>query len=163
MTSSVLGIVLDADSRVLLVKRRDVPVWVLPGGGVDQDERPEHAVLREVTEETHCTATIVRLAAELSPTNKLTNLTRLYLCQLETGNPRPTNETSDAAFFSMDALPHPFFYIHKEWLQECLAATTCIQKPIVNVTYGKLAAYFLKHPIWVIRLLLSRCGFPLNN
>ena len=37
--------------KILLVKRRDVPVWVLPGGGVEENENEEDAILREAKEE----------------------------------------------------------------------------------------------------------------
>jgi len=35
-------------SHVLLVKRKDVPIWVIPGGGIDEGEEPEGAALREL-------------------------------------------------------------------------------------------------------------------
>ena len=39
---AVYGIVWkDNKSSVLLVQRRDLPVWVLPGGGLDEGETPE--------------------------------------------------------------------------------------------------------------------------
>jgi 8-oxo-dGTP pyrophosphatase MutT (NUDIX family) len=33
------------NSKILLIKRRDIPVWVLPGGGIDQGESPETAAV----------------------------------------------------------------------------------------------------------------------
>ena len=42
----------DKRSQVLMIKRRDVPLWVLPGGSIDANESPEEAVVREVLEET---------------------------------------------------------------------------------------------------------------
>ena len=50
---SVNGIIFSEDrSEILLIKRRDVPVWVLPGGGIDKEETPDEAILREMEEET---------------------------------------------------------------------------------------------------------------
>ena len=49
---AVYGIVFNNDkTEVLLIKRRDIPVWVLPGGGLDQGESPETGAVREVLEE----------------------------------------------------------------------------------------------------------------
>ncbi|MFC1439135.1 NUDIX domain-containing protein [Streptacidiphilus sp. N1-10] len=50
--------------RVLLalhVPPEDVPVWTLPGGGVEHGEDPFDAVVREVAEETGCDAVVERL------------------------------------------------------------------------------------------------------
>jgi len=50
---SVIGVVFSPDEKqVLLTKRRDVPVWVLPGGGIERNENPEDAIVREILEET---------------------------------------------------------------------------------------------------------------
>jgi ADP-ribose pyrophosphatase YjhB (NUDIX family) len=49
------AVVLDADARVLLVKRANQPLqgeWSLPGGAVDVGETLEDAIRREVREET---------------------------------------------------------------------------------------------------------------
>ncbi|HLT62870.1 MAG TPA: NUDIX hydrolase [Microlunatus sp.] len=49
-----------ADDRVLLAQT-STGDWTLPGGGVDQSEDPFDAVIREVGEETGCTAEVIRL------------------------------------------------------------------------------------------------------
>ena len=40
------------NKRVLLVKRRDFPLWDLPGGVVESGELPSEAAIREMYEET---------------------------------------------------------------------------------------------------------------
>jgi 8-oxo-dGTP pyrophosphatase MutT (NUDIX family) len=46
-------IILVDDRRVVLVAHWYAPwVWTLPGGGVDKNEKPEHAAMREAREET---------------------------------------------------------------------------------------------------------------
>ncbi|WP_129840192.1 NUDIX hydrolase [Streptomyces sp. RFCAC02] len=52
------------DGRVLLVRHvspEGVSTWSLPGGGVEHGEDPFDAVIREVAEETGCTAVVERL------------------------------------------------------------------------------------------------------
>ncbi|UBU15727.1 NUDIX domain-containing protein [Nonomuraea gerenzanensis] len=51
MLPSVSGFVFDDEGRLLLARHGDVGLWAAPGGGVDPDERPEDAVVRELHEE----------------------------------------------------------------------------------------------------------------
>ncbi|GAB2911997.1 NUDIX domain-containing protein [Nonomuraea fastidiosa] len=51
MLPSVSAFVFDDDGRLLLANHGDVRRWAAPGGGVDPDERPEDAVVRELREE----------------------------------------------------------------------------------------------------------------
>ncbi|MDA4114336.1 MAG: NUDIX domain-containing protein [Thaumarchaeota archaeon] len=49
---SVTIIVRDDKGRILLTKNADVSKWIPPGGGVDPDESPTDAAVREMREET---------------------------------------------------------------------------------------------------------------
>jgi 8-oxo-dGTP diphosphatase len=64
------GLCFDADGRILLTRgsaRSDCPgVWSLPGGGVDQGEHPDHAVVREFAEETGLTVAVTGLRQVMS-------------------------------------------------------------------------------------------------
>jgi 8-oxo-dGTP pyrophosphatase MutT (NUDIX family) len=42
----------DSRKEVFLVLRSDKPIWNLPGGGIEGNESPENAALRETFEET---------------------------------------------------------------------------------------------------------------
>ena len=47
--SGSVGLIFTNDyKQILLVKRRDVPVWDLPCGGMNEEESPEECVIREV-------------------------------------------------------------------------------------------------------------------
>lgn len=161
---STIGIVFNHQkNKVLLVKRRDVPVWVLPGGGVDPQELPSDAAIREVYEETGCSVTIVRHAAIYTPVNRLANLTYVYECQVQEGNLTISAETQDVAFFDLNKLPASFFFIHRDWLNEVLnSPCQTIQKPLDQINYFNLFKYFCRHPYLVLRFALSRFGMPIN-
>ncbi|MFA6909309.1 MAG: NUDIX domain-containing protein [Patescibacteria group bacterium] len=58
----VFGILCDNKGRVLLCHRRDVDLWNLPGGHLEQNESPWDGVLREIKEETGLDARVERLA-----------------------------------------------------------------------------------------------------
>ena len=52
--------IVERDGRVLLVRDKWRPAFMLPGGGIDEGESPEVAVARELQEETTLTATAVQ-------------------------------------------------------------------------------------------------------
>lgn len=159
---SVAGIVFSPDrSSVLLVKRRDVPVWVLPGGGIDLDEPPESAVIREILEESGFTVKVQRLVADYIPINRLSKRTHLYECTLIKGEPKTSSETSAIHFFPLDQLP-PLPPPYRDWIRDALKQLPPCQKKISTVTYTSLFKNLLLHPILVIRFLLSRLGFHIN-
>ncbi|MFZ1626764.1 MAG: NUDIX domain-containing protein [Candidatus Moraniibacteriota bacterium] len=54
---AVKGIIRNADGNILVVKRSEKDdhkpgVWETPGGGIDHEEAPQEALIREVFEET---------------------------------------------------------------------------------------------------------------
>ena len=107
---SVAAILFDpTKEKILLIKRRDIPVWVMPGGGIDCGESPENATIREIFEETGYEAKIVRQVAKYLPTNKLTTTTYFYECAIHSGSPSITVESSSIAFFPLTSL---FFHMH---------------------------------------------------
>ena len=161
---SVTGILFSKDrTKILLIKRRDVPVWVLPGGGIDRQETPEKAIVREIKEETGYEVTICRKIAEYTPLNRLTRLTHFFECQIFKGRPILTSETQGISFFLITALPLvPPPYL--DWIKDSLQPVSgMIRKPIGSVTYFNFFKCFLKHPILITRFLVSRFGFPMND
>jgi 8-oxo-dGTP pyrophosphatase MutT (NUDIX family) len=165
MKASAIVIIFSADhSSVLLIKRRDVPVWVLPGGGIESGETAPAAAIREAFEETGFQVHIERAVAEYEPINRLASKTYTYACHTIGGAPSTGDETRAVQFFPIDQLPRSFFFIHREWLNDALLGETeLICRPLSQVTYWNLALYFCKHPVHVVRMLLSRLGIPINT
>lgn len=160
---SVAGIVFSPDRKsVLLILRRDVPVWVLPGGGIEPGESPETASIREILEETGLSVKIDRLVGRYQPLNRLSKHTLLYECSVISGTPRGSEETRQAQFFRLDALP-PMPPPYPEWIQDGLIQRSPIERTLHSVNYRTLFRYMLSHPILVTRFLLSRVGLRINS
>ncbi len=87
--------------RILLVRwepRGYPPVWILPGGG-REDETEEECVVREVREETHLVCQVLRLLSEESVSDAQTPYRTLktYLVDAPDGEPSPGEEPEPGA------------------------------------------------------------------
>jgi 8-oxo-dGTP diphosphatase len=154
---AAIGIILNADqTQVLLVKRQDVPVWVLPGGGVEKGEKPEEALIREIFEETGYHVRIVRQCAEYYPLNRLATYTNVFICEIQSGNICLSSETTAVAFYPIYQLPSAIFPPHSLWLKEGLTHHTLIQRSLSEVSYSALCKYFFRHPWQVLRFAWTR-------
>ena len=161
---SVNGIIFSENrEKVLLIKRRDVPVWVLPGGGIDGEETPEEAIIREMEEETGYRITITRKVAEYTPLNKLARFTHLFECAVTDGAPALTSETQGIGFFPLKHLP-PTPPPYPDWIKDSAQnLPSLIEKKMAGVTYINLFKHALRHPILVARFLLARLGLHIND
>lgn len=146
----------EALERILLVQRRDVPLFVLPGGGIEEGEAPEEAAIREVSEETGLSIRIQKKYAEYYPINRLTTRTHLFMGKVISGSIKDSIETKSASFYPIHALPRTLFFLHRLWIEEALLGREFLIKPIREVTYGSVTRFFLRHPWIVLRYLWTR-------
>lgn len=162
--SAVYGIVFNKErTEVLLIKRRDIPVWVLPGGGLDPGELPEAGAVREVLEETGFQTKVVRKVAEYLPVNKMTKVSHFFECQIIGGSAKTGAETKEVSFFplaNLPELPPPY----KGWIEDAAANhPTMLRKKIEGVTYWVFLKLLIQHPILVGRYLLTKLGIHINH
>ena len=90
---SVAGVIVDADGRALLIKRRDNGKWEPPGGVLEPGESIPDALEREVLEETG-----MKIAHPAHLTGVYKNMTRLivslvFRCEAIEGQPTTGDET----------------------------------------------------------------------
>lgn len=160
IAESVIGALFSPDKKeVLLVQRNDVPVWVLPGGGIEPGESPEEAVLREVWEETGFQTQVKRLVGTYIPINRLTRHTHVYECLILTGHPKTSSETRQVRFFPLTALPKLLPPPFPDWIADALQEGPPVEKKLTSVNYSTLMKNLLFHPSLVIRFILTRFRF----
>jgi 8-oxo-dGTP diphosphatase len=92
------GFVTGPDGRVLLVRER-TRGWEMPGGIVDPGESLTEGLVREVLEETGCTVEPRSLVGVYSRVDETPALVHLFACDWIAGDPRPSDETPDVAWF----------------------------------------------------------------
>jgi len=151
-------------THVLLVKRRDIPVWVIPGGGTEDGETPEQTAVREAEEETGLTVEIVNKIGLYLPRNNLSNNSHVYECIPITGKEQVTSETQDIAWYPLSELPlMPPPY--PEWIDDGFhkKLERPFTKTVVSVNYFAFIKNLLLHPVLMCRFLLSRLGIHLNS
>lgn len=150
--------------ELLLLKRRDIPVWVLPGGGIELNETPEEAAVREVKEETGLDVTIKRKVAKYYPMNRLAQITHFFECEIRSGKLAIGPETKDIRFFPYNQLPKYLAPPYQDWIEDALMnSNQVLEKEISSVTYKRLFQLLLMHPILVCRFLLTKCGIHINH
>lgn len=111
--SGVSAVVLHADGRILLTRRRDNGLWAIVSGILEPGEEPGPAALREIAEETGLGAELVRLTS-VDVTEKITYpngdvaqyLDLTFLARHTDGEARVADDENLAVgWFDVDALP----------------------------------------------------------
>ncbi len=144
-------------NQILLVKRKDVPVWVIPGGTGEKGEIPLQTALREFTEETGVgiTSKGVQLVAKYSPVKQgsrhkyLFTTNRKKLRGLKT-----TSESSEFGFFSVTNLPEVISLYEQRKIHEAFLA--CCESELVRkdeAFYLSEIIALLSKPIQLLRLI----------
>lgn len=101
----VSAVIFDEEFRIFLGKstyQRFHP-WGILGGGLEYGEDAQEAVVREVWEETSIQIKVEKLLLirSFAPDRFIL----YYLCTVQGGIFQPSDEVSEAGFFSLDALP----------------------------------------------------------
>jgi 8-oxo-dGTP diphosphatase len=131
----VHAVIFDQENRILLVHRRDMDLWDLPGGGMDAGELPTEAVLRETKEETGLDVEIERLfIIAVAPENVL-GFT--YYCRVFGGVPTPTDESDEVRFFPLEQLPENLSPRKREMIRFSAEKPAGITYRHVNLPTGR--------------------------
>ena len=120
------GVILDDQDRLLLIQRSDNHRWAIPAGAMELGESMEQCAVREVWEETGLRATSLTPFAfhtSYTYTNEWGHTYQQILMSFrihtwEGELQKVTEESVDAGFFPLDALPGPKSSIIDETLAD---------------------------------------------
>jgi 8-oxo-dGTP pyrophosphatase MutT (NUDIX family) len=123
--------VFDAEGRILLQLRSDFHRWGLPGGAIEVGETFEHAVVREVKEESGLDAKVVRLIGVYSdpatttvryPNGDVVHyVSVVFECRVVGGSLRTNPESLDMRWFARGDLPADLLADHAPRIEDAFA------------------------------------------
>ncbi len=110
------------DEHVLLTLRTDVPVWILPGGGVEPGESIEQAAVRETREETGLQVQVVRMVGVYNRPHWRHEDRQIVVEGRAVGGAMATSDEShEVAFFALDDLPRDLVPWNTLYIGDALA------------------------------------------
>jgi ADP-ribose pyrophosphatase YjhB (NUDIX family) len=132
-------IISNDSGHVLLSHRRDLDVWNLPGGGVEQDETPWDAAVREVSEETGLEVAIERLVGIYTKSGR-NGITLCFECIVTGGSLRASDEADEHRYFPIENLPQRLSPNQREYIRDMASQTT----PVMRRQKGPATREWLK-------------------
>ncbi|MBZ9685485.1 NUDIX hydrolase [Clostridium estertheticum] len=97
------------NNRILLVKRKDIPIWDLPGGKVGIEETPTACAVREAIEETGYITNAYKKIGEYNRI-QFNDIQHIFLGKVIGGQEIENgDETSKVKWFKLNKLP--FFMV----------------------------------------------------
>ncbi len=99
------------EGKLLLVRERADGGWTMPGGWADVGDGPSEAAERETWEEAGFRVKARKVigvydANRIGPLQVFHAYKIVFLCELIEGEARPSDETSEVAFFGEGDIPH---------------------------------------------------------
>jgi ADP-ribose pyrophosphatase YjhB (NUDIX family) len=103
--AAVAAMIFDEQGRILLFKHTYRKFeWGIPAGGLEYDEQPDKAIVREFFEETGMQINVEKLLlAESSKEDH--NISLIFLCKIVSGAFKESNEISEMKYFEVNDLP----------------------------------------------------------
>ncbi|HTB66814.1 MAG TPA: NUDIX hydrolase [Steroidobacteraceae bacterium] len=100
------------EGKILMVRERSDGRWTLPGGWADVNRSASECVIREIAEESGFESRVLKLAAVWDysrqghyPRHPASIYKMFFVCEITGGEPRPSIETTEIAFFGPTELP----------------------------------------------------------
>jgi|OpeIllAssembly_1097287.scaffolds.fasta_scaffold275377_2 8-oxo-dGTP pyrophosphatase MutT (NUDIX family) len=130
-----MAVVLSEDrQRVLLLRREIFILWDLPGGGIEKNEAPLDAAVRECREETGIEIQIERLVGRYvhqSVYGRGDQLTHVFAARAIGGRPKRIGlEITGLRWCRPDDLPRGLQPLHRQMIADALAAGAAVERRI---------------------------------
>lgn len=129
-TQGAFVIIKDENDKILLVKRRDYPIWDLPGGRMAKGEKPRECAIREAYEETGYRVKIEKKVGTYKRP-KMNDTQHLYLGKIIGGKAiTQGEETRKLQFYHWNLLPLLMVPNRKGQIKDCRQGKTNLIKSL---------------------------------
>ena len=110
--------------KVLLTKREDLEIWILPSGGVEDDESIAQAAIRETKEETGLDVELTRLVGIYSRLGNMFPVHAVLFVAKPIGGEIKCQEGETIAveWFAFDEIPSPLSAGHKKRIENAISS-----------------------------------------
>ncbi|WP_371413995.1 NUDIX hydrolase [Virgibacillus sp. Bac332] len=140
-TSGCFTIVFNKKGYILLVKRKDYPVWDLPGGMLEKDEHLENCAIREAKEETGYIISIKRKIGEYYQP-QFDDLQHIFLGELLGGTLIKNGpETDKVDWFHPKKLPMFMIPNRRKQIKNFLRHKNTVIKDSITVSRFKISLF----------------------
>jgi 8-oxo-dGTP pyrophosphatase MutT (NUDIX family) len=168
-----MTVVLSEDRQKVLLLRREVFVlWDLPGGGIEQDEAPEAAAVRECREETGFEIEIERYMGQYlhqSIYGRGDQLTHAFRAHIIGGASRPSYlETTGMRWCALGDLPRGVQALQRQMILDATSSDADpidrrLDFPLWKLYPARIIFYFVRWRNYIIRWILGRSGYYDRN
>lgn len=149
----------DNNKRIILTKRRDIPMWVLPGGHLEENESFESAAIRECREETGLKIKLIKKIVVYK--DQKTKIEKhIYTGKVISGKFLHSPEAKRIKWFVFGSLPYLMTQYERNRIQDAFSYKgITIKKPLI-FNWKKELLFQLKNPV---RFFIFLFSFIRNN
>ena len=112
-------VIFDKKDRILLSHRRDLDIWNLPGGHVEEGELPTEAAIRETREETGLKIKIKELVGVYGK-SRINRFDFVFLGKVKGGKLKKSKEADKHRFYKLKKIPKNTIPRHTERIQDAV-------------------------------------------
>ncbi len=164
-TKSAHTILTDNNGSILLTQRNDVPIWVIPGGTVEDEESPTNCVIREIKEELGVDINNPKLIAKYSYKNK-SYAKELFMCVVNksiTKDIKPSDEVRAYRWFKTNKLPQLISIHEIDKVKDYISYNNKLIEKDVFIDKKKELLHLLQNPFNFAYILFSFTKNRLNG
>ncbi len=148
-------ILINKAGLIFLTQRRDVPLWVIPGGHINKGESSKMAVLRELYEETGIKIRDAKLIAKYYDKNGKVKKNLYSGKFLGNISIKESDEVRDAKWFNCRQLPWPITLYERNKINDFLIFNDKIITRLDSINSKLELLNQLKNPLIFFWLLLN--------